>query len=242
MLFISKQVSMSKEFTGAFMQALLSALLVVVLLATMYFMVEPQVGRAVSGTPFSVRQEIGAEISFLVQAANVSMTGPLNGLTGGNATGTTQAVVRANSGYYVEIAFSDSDVDGIMMRREGGGSNAGSIRNYATSTTMTEPTYGFSSASTSAVFAYTVTASDTLAVDQSFLNNGAVCNAGSGTDVDTCWMKPQTSGFRIMNSTDPAPTGSTTTVKFRVYIPSSPTPGVDSGFYTATATLSAFTQ
>lgn len=231
---------------NAFLQSLCAALLVVVFLCSFYFMIEPQVGRAGSavGTPFSIRQEIGQEISFLTQAANVTMSGPLNGLTGGNATGTTFAVVRTNSagGYRMEIAFSDSDSDTIIMRRDLGGSASGAIRNYATSSTMTEPSYGFSTASTSGVFAYTVTASDTLAVDPSFLNNGAICNAGSGAEIDVCWMKPQTAAFDIINLNEAVPDGSTSSIKFRVYIPNAPSPAIDSGFYTATATLSAYAQ
>ncbi len=226
--------------------AALSGVVVVALLASAYFVVEPQVGRAVNSGPFSIRQEVGQEISFLVEAANVTMAGTLNGLTGGNATGTTQAVVRTNSagGYYMDISFADSDSDSIIMRRDAGGSSSGSIRNYATtSVPMVVPTYGFSTASTAAMFAYTVTASDTNAIAQNFLNNGStLCGVGSNTTADICWMQPATTTYRIIDSGDSAPQGSTTTVKFRVYIPSNPNPGVDAGFYTATATLSASNQ
>jgi hypothetical protein len=142
----------------------------------------------------------------------------------------------------MDISFADSDSDSIIMRRDLGGASSGSIRNYSTSSSMVEPSYGFSFASTSAVFGYTVTASNTNHIDDSFLNDGTYCNQGSGADVNVCWMRPTTTTFRITDVSEAVPSGSTTTVRFRVYIPNSPSPAVDSGFYTATATLSAFTQ
>ena len=236
---------MKTHINKSVQQSLLAALLAVLLLVSLYFVVEPSVGRAVDSGPFSIRQEIAGEISFLVNAANVTMSGPLSGITGGNATGTTQAVIQTNSpiGYYMQIAFTDPDNNSVVMNRDLGGTLRGSIRNYATSSaTVIEPGYGFSFASTAAMFAYTVTASNTSEIDQSFLNNGTACNVGSGTTVDVCWMAPSTTAFRIIDTSGSAPSGSTSTVKFRVYVPSNPSPGVESGFYTATATLSAFNK
>lgn len=218
------------------------------MLCSLYFTVEPQVGRAVTGNSFSIRQEIGAEISFLVQAANVTMfstsSSQISSITGGNATGTTQAVVLTNNanGYYMEIDFDDPDGDGNIMRRDNGATSTGSIKNYSTSTynRVVEPGFGFSFASTAAMFAYTVTASSANDIDQSFKNNGSACNVGTNTTQDTCWMAPSTTAFRIIQTSVAAPQGSTSTVRFRVYVPPTPNPGVDTGFYTATATLSAF--
>lgn len=227
-------------------QALLAALLVVTLLCSLYFVIEPKVGRAVTGNQFSIRQDITGEISFLVQAANVSMVGSLNGLTGGNSTGTTQAVVQTNNatGYYMEIAFTDTDLDGNIMRRDLGGTAVGAIKNYATTTynRMVEPSFNFSLASTASMFGYTVAATTTTDIDQSFLNNGSACNVGSDATQNLCWMAPSTTAFRIIDRSTSAPSGATSTVRFRVYVPPSPNPAVESGFYTATATLSAFTQ
>jgi hypothetical protein len=229
--------------------SVLVALSSVLVLCSLYFLVEPQVGRAVVGTPFSISQEIGAEISFLVQAANVTMfstsSSQISSLTGGNSTGTTQVVVLTNNanGYYMEIAFSDADGDGTIMRRNNGGTSTASLRNYSTSTrynSMVEPSFGFSFASTAAQFAYTVTASSADDIDQSFKNNGSACGVGTNTTQDTCWMAPTTTAFRIIQTNAAAPSGSTSTVRFRVYVPPSPSPAVDTGFYTATATLSAF--
>ncbi len=229
--------------TRATIQVAVVSLLVVVLLCSLYFVVEPQVGRAVNSNAFSIRQQVGAEIA-LGTVANVTMTGPLNGLTGGNATGTTQAIVTTNNaaGYNMDIFFADADGDGTIMRRDLGGLSTSSIKNYATSTynSMVVPTYGFSFASSAAMFAYTVTASNTNDIGQNFLHNGSSqCGTGSNTTPDICWMAPTTTPYRIIETSEAAPGGSTTTLKFRVYIPNSPSPGVETGFYTATATLTA---
>lgn len=235
---------MSLSFTTRTIgQMLLTSFVVVSLLCSLYFVIEPQVGRAVNSNDFSIRQQIGAEISLGV-VANVTMTGPLNGLTGGNATGTTQAVVQTNNaaGYTMDIFFADADGDGTMMRRDLGGLSTSSIRNYATSTynSMVTPSYGFSFASTAAMFAYTVTASNTNDIAQNFLHNGSsLCGTGSNTAADVCWMAPTTTAYRITETSEAASGGSTTTIKFRVYIPNAPSPSLESGFYTATATLTA---
>lgn len=222
--------------------AAIATVLTSALLLATYFVVEPTVGRAVDST-FTIRQEIIGEISFLVPAANVTMVadGPgLNGLTGGNATGTTQVAVRTNgaNGYNMVLDFEDENGDGVAM--EGEASDSGAIQNYRATTT--EPTFGFFFGDPGAVFAYTVTASssDLVDLDQSFKNNGSACNAGSNTAENICWMTPTTTAsFMVVNRDNSAPTGATTTIRFRVFVPNAPTPTVDTGFYTATATLTA---
>lgn len=209
-----------------------------------YFVIEPQIGQAVSSGPISVVQEIGAEISLAVDSSSVTASGTINGISGGNATATIQTVVRTNNttGYYMDISFADSDSDGTIMRRDLGGTYSASIKNYATSTynTMVTPAYGFSFASTASMFAYTVTASDTNDIAQNFLHNGStLCGTGSGTTADQCWMAPTTTAYRIIDTGAPASTGATTTVKFRIYVPNNPDPAVENGFYTATATVTA---
>ena len=184
---------------------------------------------------FSVRQQITGEISFLVPPTNITMNGALAGITGGNATGSTYAVVQTNqaTGYTMDISFENSPA----MLGDITGSTA--IRNYGSST---EPTFGFF-ASTSAVFAYTVSASTTSDLDQSFLNNGSACNAGAGYTANTCWQGPtSTSNYRIISRSSAASNGATTTLTFKVNVPLNPSPALQSDFYTATATLTALTQ
>ncbi len=206
--------------------------LVILMAGFLYF--EPMVSHAVTSV-FSIRQQITGEISFLVPPTNITMNGALAGITGGNATGSTYAVVQTNqaTGYTMDISFENSPA----MLGETTGSTA--IRNYGTTT---EPTYGFF-ASTSAVFAYTVSASTTSDLDQSFLNNGSACNAGAGYTANTCWQGPtSTSNYRIVSRSSAASNGATTTLTFKVNVPNNPSPALQSDFYTATATLTALTQ
>lgn len=204
------------------------------MLAVMSFSVlEPTVSQAVTSI-FSVRQQITGEISFLVPAANITMNGALAGITGGNATGTTYAVIQTNqaTGYTMDISFENSPA------MKGEVTNSTALRNYGSST---EPTYLFFSSS-SAQFAYTVSASTTSDLDQSFLNNGTACNTGAGYTANTCWMGASTTNFRIVSRASAASTGATTSLQFKVNVPNTPVPALQSDFYTATATLTAVTQ
>ena len=206
------------------------------MMVTLSFSVfEPTVSQAITSGPFSVRQQVSGEISFLVNATNITMNGALLGITGGNATGTTSFVVQTNqaTGYTVDISFQNSPA---MI---GEVTNSTAIRNYGSST---EPTYLFFG-STSAQFAYTAMATTSSDLDQSFLSNGTTaCNTGASSVPNTCWMSASTSNFRIISRTSAAATGATSTLQFRVNIPNSPIPAVQSDFYTATATLTAVTQ
>ncbi|MES2966360.1 MAG: hypothetical protein V4668_01075 [Patescibacteria group bacterium] len=213
-------------------QVIAVATATVLMVVMLFTLLEPTLGMAIDDT-FIVRQQITDEISFLVPAADVTMVGPIAGITGGNATGTTYVVVRTNNaaGYTMDISFSTT----TAMRGETSLSTA--IRDYGTSTAA-EPTFAFN-ASTSAQFAYSVTASTTADIDPSFLNNGSACNVGGASTVDTCFKGPATSTFRIINRTSDAGTGATTTIRFKVNVPSNPSPAVTEDFYTATATLTA---
>lgn len=234
----------TKHYLTAATQAFTLSLLVVALIAAGFFIAEPKVGYGqVVGNPFTITQQITDEISFLVQAANVTMAGNLQGLTGGTANGSTTAVVRTNSptGYRMSIAFFNNGTPNAMLGNAST-SNSESIRDYPA--VANEPTFAFSTASTSAVFAYTTTAANTSDLDQSFLNDGTTaCNTNTQrTSFNQCWMEPRTTSFDIINRITAAATGATTTVHFRVHVPNSPTPALVAGFYTATATLTAINQ
>ncbi|MEZ4195145.1 MAG: hypothetical protein R3B53_01975 [Candidatus Paceibacterota bacterium] len=168
-------------------------------------------------------------------------TGTINGITGGTANGTTTAVVRTNSntGYYMEISFFNNGTPHAMR---GDSSLSQSIRNYAPASS-TVPDYTFSTASTSAVFAYTVDATDPSDVDPSFVHNGAACDAGATPGGGAnCWMGPSTSGFRIIDRNTAATAGATSTINFRIHVPNNPNPSLVADTYTATATLTALNQ
>ena len=205
----------------------------IMLLSLTFTLLEPAVSRAQTST-FTVRQQITGEISFLIPPTNVTMVGALAGITGGNATGTTYAVIQTNSatGYTMDIAFSNSPA----MLGEVTGSTA--LRNYGSTT---EPTYLLISSS-SAVLAYTVSASTTTDVDPSFQSSASVCNNVGTVSLNNCFKGASTTNFRIINRSTAASSGATTSIQFRVNVPNNPSPALQSDFYTATATLTAVTQ
>jgi hypothetical protein len=219
--------------------ALFYSVSVVLIGAFIYSLAEPTIGRA--GAPvndtFLITQQITDEISFLTTAADVTMVGAIQGVTGGAATGTTFAVIRtnSNSGYTMDISFSGNPA---ML---GTSTLSTAIRNFATSSTMMQPNFNFT-ASTAAMFGYTVSASTTSDLDPSFLNDGSTCNAGAGYTADRCWMTPSTTAYRIINRSTSAPTGATTSLNFKVVVPNNPSPTLDEDFYVATATLTATNQ
>lgn len=230
----------TKHFTNSFTDALVATLLLVSLLGMSYFIIEPSVGRAqdTSG-PFTISQQITGETSFLVDAANTTLSGSLNGITGGTANGSTTVVVQTNSptGYTMQIAFFDNSTAQTMLGRV---TNSQSIRDYPSA--AGQPTFLFSTASTAAVFAYSVSAALSSDLDGSFLNNGSACNSGTGYTADRCWMEPATTTFQVIDRATEATTGATTTLLFRVHVPNNPNPGLVIDTYTATATLTVAPQ
>ncbi|MCU0678061.1 MAG: hypothetical protein MUF19_00535 [Candidatus Pacebacteria bacterium] len=227
------------RITYAGKAAILYSLSIVLIGAFLYSLIEPTISRAAASATdtFLITQQITDEISFLTTAADVTMVGSIQGVTGGHATGTTFAVVRSNSnsGYTMDITFSGAPA----MR--GTSTLSTAIRDFASSSSMVQPSFAFT-ASTAAQFGYTVAASTTSDLDPSFLNNGTTCNAGVSYTANTCWMSPSTTAFRIVNRSTSAPTGATTTLTFRVTVPSNPSPALDEDFYVATATLTATNQ
>lgn len=234
----------TQHYLYASIQALVAGVLVVTVMMLSYFIIEPQVGQAqATSGPFTIKQTITGEISFLVNAANVVASGTINGITGGTANGSTTAVVQTNSstGYEMTIAFADN---GTPQTMRGDSSLSQSIRDYPA--VAGEPTFLFSTASTSAVFGYTVSAAIDTDLDPSFLDDGADCNIPTGSGgaytADRCWMEPATTTFKIIDRTSAATSGATTSIQFRIHVPNNPTPALVTDTYTATATLTATNQ
>jgi hypothetical protein len=214
-------------------EALMVATACMVMCAILFTLLEPALSLGQVNSVFTINQQIDGEISFTTPAANITMTGAIQGITGGNATGTTQTVVRTNggNGYNMTIVFSTT----TAMRGTVSGSTA--IRDYGT--VGAEPTFLYT-ASTAAQFAYSVTASTSADVEQSFLNAASACNSGGGAStLDRCWRGPASSTFMIINRAIPAGGGATTTIKFVVNVPSNPSPALVQDLYQATATLTA---
>lgn len=221
--------------------AVISAAAISSLIFFGFFIAEPSVsyGQLQYTTPdFYVRQTITPESAFSVETSNVIMAGDIAGLTGGNATGTTQFVVRStnSTGYYVEISFEDNAGE-ESMRGDVTGSEA--IRDLADGGVAV---FGFT-ASTASQFGYTVMSSTTGDTDNSFDYIGTTCEHASNDNADgSCWKAPTTSAYQIIDRQTPAVSGATSTIQFKINVPYSPNPVPTAETYTATATLSLFNQ
>ena len=220
-------------------RAAAAAGVIVSLLLAGFFLAEPRIGHSAETVNFIVRQTITDETSFLIDPGNVTMNGSIAGLTGGNATGSSRFVVRSNnaSGYYVDINFFDNAGAYAMRGDEDGGAQ---LRDYGGDVTG-QPSYNFT-ASSASQFAYTVNSSTTADTDGSFLNNATNCNTGATQTFGKCWKLPSTTTFRVVARTTPAANGATSTLYFKVNVPSGAVPQPTAQTYTATATLSVFTQ
>ncbi len=214
-----------------------AAILIATLVIASFFTVEPKVGRAITSN-FVVSQQITNEISFIATTSATTMVGSIAGLTGGYATGTNRTVVNTNNptGYNMTIAFPTTTSGRAMQA-----SSTAYIDDYlpvggvSTSTDFTwiDPTTGNPSR-----FGYTVRASTSNEVSSYFKNNGSACNVGSTETDDRCWARPTTTPVSIITSVAPN-SSSTSTIKFKVAVPSNPNPSLPATFYYATGTLTA---
>lgn len=218
----------------------ITASLVILMLAFFTFTIaEPQISHSQDATrDFTITQTITGESTFLVNPTNVTMAGDINGITGGNATGSSQFVVQSNnaSGYYVSIDFDYTHGGAYALIGDSGSED---IYDYGVGNG--EPDFGFTP-ETNASFAYTVAASNTPDIDASFQhNNSDTCNTGANTTPGLCWATPSSTEFRIIDTTA-ATDRATSTLTFRVNVPSGAVPAPAAETYTATATLSLYTK
>ncbi len=219
--------------------AVLAGLIATTLVLASYFLFEPQVMIAQDSDvdTFTVRQQILGEIAFVTTATDVAMTPNISGLTGGISNGTATVAVRANNptGYNMTIRFSSS----TAMNREGSG--GGFISNY-TPVTPGTPDLAFAIPTGTAEFAYSVfptDADDSVAL----FEVNTTCNNGAGTPTaGSCWYNvpdASSTAVTIINRPDATVGSATTTLTFKVGVDANPIPALPTGFYTATATLTA---
>lgn len=229
------------EYTHLFnsaRSAFVAAVLMVTLGVGVFFAFEPSVGRAIS-SDFTVSQTITAEISFIATTSATTMEGPIAGLTGGYATGTNRTVVTTNNstGYNMTLGFSST----TAMKH----ATANSVINNYTPAATSAPDFLWvdNPSGGAAEFGYTIHASTTGEVDLSFRNNGSACNVGSNETPNRCWQNPTTtSAAETIINTSGAVQSSTTTIVFKVAVPSNPSPSLPTGIYIATGTLTALTN
>ncbi len=218
-------------------KAFVAAFLIFALGVLTFFAFEPSVGRAISSN-FTVSQTISAEISFLATTSVTTMVGSIAGVTGGYATGTNLTVVSTNNstGYNMTLQFSSS----TAMNLNNG---VAFINNYTpAATSAPDFVWVDNSSGQAAEFGYTVRASTTGEVDPSFRNNGSACNVGATETDDRCWQNPTSTVAETIINTSSATPSSTTTIKFKVAVPNSPSPTLPTGVYIATGTLTAVTN
>lgn len=222
--------------------SLTGAVLVMSMLMVSFFAFEPVVSFGQTTDVFIVNQEITGEISFSTPANDVTMVGPIAGITGGTSNGNTNVVVTTNNatGYGMTIAFSD---DIAMNHNTIGGAH---IPNYVPAVAGTAD-YTFNLPANSSRFGYTV-ASSTNAADvvQRFRDNGTTCNIGANVSVGNCWYNTENAAATpvplINRSTATPAEGSATNIGFRVGVGANPSPALPTGIYTATATLTITTN
>jgi hypothetical protein len=217
-----------------------ASVLIVALGIGSYFAFEPVIGQGAVEN-FEVTQTISGAISFLASTSPVTMSGTLDGLTGGTSWGTTTSRVRTNnsSGYSMTIKFAST----APMIRNGGG---GTIPTFLYSTGTVSYPAGFTTSVSNAQLGFSVNASNTTEVSSVFVGDGTVCGTGTGGTftVNSCWRGASSTNAaattQLVSTSAPTPSsGSTSTVQFRITIPNNPSPAVPNGTYTATATLTA---
>lgn len=217
--------------------AFTAAIGVVALLLASFSLFEPMVthGQVNSG-PFTVTQEVQSELSFLTDANDVTMSGAIQGITGGTAYGTSTFNITTNDpdGYVVTIAFSTTTaMQGIGLSSD--------ISNF-TPAVAGVPDQLFTVGANAAEFGYSVLGvTDPDSVDDSFKVSGGTCGSGSNVS-NQCWFNKSdaTAAEQIVDADGAtAGTGATTTIVFQVGVSPNPIPALETGFYIATATLTA---
>jgi hypothetical protein len=168
-------------------------------------------------------QEVYIALSGLV---GVTLSPSLPGITGGVANASTTALVTTDSpsGYSLTIVQNtqpalqkgvDSLADYLPV---------GSVPDFTFVTDAGEAHFGYSA--------------EGVDITSHFKDNGSVCGTGSLDTSLACWERPSTTPRSIaLRQTPNHPSGSTTTVRFRVGL--TPPLSVPSGIYTGTTTITA---
>lgn len=217
------------------LNAIVASVVTAALLLVSFSLFEPVV--TYGQETFTVNQEITSQISFLTPPDSVAMSGSIQGVTGGRAYGTTTFNISTNDpdGYTVNIVFSTSTA---MVAT----SSTSTIPNYNPSAGGALADQYFIVTAGTAAFGYTVQNETTPDdVDATFKNTGATCGSGS-QNIGECWYNKDdaTSAEQIINASGPTVgTGATSSIQFQVAVGSNPNPALRTGWYVATATLTA---
>lgn len=158
--------------------------------------------------------------------ADVTMSPPINGLTGGTGDGSAvwTTTTDAPGGYTLAVKASTNPA--LKSAND-------SFADYTPA--GANPDFTFSIAATASEFGFTPEGSD---IASTYKDNGSSCNTGSSDTADACWDNFSTTDKTISQSTaGNSPTGTLTTVKMRSQ---SGTSHIQTnGTYTATVTATA---
>ena len=238
-----------KSLQSSLKETIAGAVILSLLMYGMFLMFEPAVGLTQSSEQFEVSLTVTEELTFTSQPQNVTLLPSLSGLTGGTADGQTQVIVRTNNvdGFNMTLTGSSSVPFGSSTPMIGHTQGDAIV---AVTASGTEPTYQFRTStvpSQGTAFGYSIAASTSAEIDQSFRHDVADgpngqqdCNSGSFETDQQCWMYASTSAFTVYNRASATPaSGATTTIFFRAIIQPNPSPAIDEDTYTATTTLTA---
>jgi hypothetical protein len=200
------------------------------------YSVEDTLGEIATGdsesTNFKIKagyQQMTSSYIAITAASDVLMSPSLSGITGGTSNGSSAVTVTTDNpaGYGLYLKASSSPA----MQ---GNANGGTIANYTRA--ASEPDFTFAVAASDAEFGFTPEGAD---VASEYLDNGTnTCSTGSTETTDSCWGAITTTNELIATrATGNHPSGTATTVKFRLTIGSSTIVLEDD--YTATTTLTA---
>lgn len=181
-----------------------------------------------SSTNYVVRagyQQMQESYLSLNAIADVTLTPSLGGVTGGISNGSTTIIATTDNyaGYQMTITASQ---DPAMQD-----ANSHTISDYTPS--GGNPDFSFSTSATQAHLGFSPEGTDIIS---RFKDNGASCNTGSGDTAQACWdgLSTTPQAFASRSSAN-HPTGTETTIRFRVGIGGSVSQPV--GTYTATTTV-----
>lgn len=208
-----------------------------------YMYLEPAVVDAAGTSPQStnveVTQNVGAEISITASSAAITMSGNINGMTGGTTTGSVSMTVITNNTLGFDMKVRADYAPAMTL----GGANNTTVDNFAdySPTSAGVPDYNWGIAATDSEFGFTVEASTGDDV-QLFKSATNACNAATGTrTADKCWYNFATTDLTVVTRGTPTPqAGVTETLKFQAQSGSSHQQ--QQGAYKALITVTAATK
>ena len=199
------------------------------------YSLEDTIGEIASGRSAGTAYALGAGYQQLNEPTYITLTaasdlslGSIGGIVGGSTTGSQSWIVTTNNATGYSLSVKASTAPALK-------SGTYSFADYTPA--GPDPDLAFTIAPTSSGFGFSPEGTDVI---QRFKDNGSVCNAGSLNTTDACWdgFATTTKIVSLRNSSN-LPSGSTTTLKYKVETGSSHIQ--EAGDYSAVITVTALT-